>query len=55
MLWFGSSPLGGMMWSIVQSSPSKSLWHPMQMGSSIVLAYARALIHSLLLCHSLIV
>jgi hypothetical protein len=55
MLWFGSSPRGGMMWSIVQSSPSKSLWHPIQIGSSMVLAYALAFVHALLLCHSLIV
>jgi hypothetical protein len=42
MLWFGSPLPGAMMWSIVQSAPSSSLPHSEQIGSSIVLAAARA-------------
>jgi len=38
MLWFGSSPNGGVMWSIVQSSPSRALLQLLQIGSRIVLA-----------------
>ena len=43
------------MWSIVQSRPSRCLPQAAQIGSSIVLAYVRALRHSGVSCHSLIV
>ena len=52
MLWFGSPLPGAMMWSIVQSAPSSSLPHIAQIGSSIVLAAARANRHALLWCQS---
>lgn len=56
-VWSGMPPVsdGGLMWSMVQSLPSSSLWHVMQRGSSIVLAYALASRHSLESCQSLIV
>ena len=52
MSWFGGSL--GMMWSIVQSLPSRSLVQMAQIGSRIVLAYERAAAHSLDWCHSAI-
>jgi len=42
MLWFGSPLPGAMMWSIVQSLPSKSLPHSVQTGSSSFLACSLA-------------
>jgi len=53
MSWLGGSL--AIMWSMVQSLPSRSLAHLTHTGSSMVLAYALALTHSLLLCHSAIV
>jgi hypothetical protein len=50
MSWLGGSV--GMMWSIVQSLPSKSLLQIEQIGSRIVLAYDLAFAHSLDWCHS---
>lgn len=52
MSWFGGSD--GMMWSIVQSLPSRSLLQMAQIGSSTVLAYDLAAAHSLDWCHSAI-
>jgi hypothetical protein len=56
MLWSGMPPDldGGVMWSIVQSLPSSSLWQVTQRGSRIRLAYALASFHSLESCQSLI-
>lgn len=52
MSWFGGSD--GMMWSMVQSLPSRSLLQMAQIGSSMVLAYVLAFDHSLDWCHSAI-
>ena len=41
-----------MMWSIVQSLPSKSLLQIEQIGSNTVLAYDLAFAHSFDWCHS---
>mgnify|MGYP007125361882 CR=1 FL=1 len=46
---------GGWMWSIVQSLPASSLLQVTHTGSSILLAFALALRHSGLSCHSAIV
>lgn len=42
MLWFGSPKPGAMMWSIVQSPPSRSLPHIVQIGSRTFLAASLA-------------
>jgi len=42
MLWFGSPKPGAMMWSIVQSEPSRSLPHIVQIGSRTFLAASLA-------------
>ncbi len=52
MSWLGGSL--GVMWSMVQSQPSRSLPHREHTGSNCVLAYARALAHSLDECQSAI-
>lgn len=52
--WFGSPLPGGVMWSIVQSSPVSSLLQCWHVGSSIVLAYFLAARHSGLSCQSFI-
>ena len=52
MLWFGSPLPGAMMWSIVQSEPSRSLPHVTQIGSRIVLADSLANRQALLWCQS---
>lgn len=55
MLWSGMPPVvdGGLMWSIVQSLPSSSLWHVLHLGSRMRFAYALASFHSLESCQSL--
>ena len=52
MLWLGSPLPGAMMWSIVQSEPSSSLPQIAQIGSSMVLAAARASRQALESCQS---
>ena len=52
MLWLGSPLPGAMMWSIVQSLPSRSLPHMVQIGSSTFLAASLANRHALLWCQS---
>ena len=51
MSWLGSPWPGATMWSMVQSSPVRSLLQLMQIGSSMVLANARALRQSAESCH----
>lgn len=51
MSWFGSPWPGATMWSIVQSSPVRSLLQVMQIGSSMVLANVLALRQSDESCH----
>jgi len=53
MSWLGGSL--AIMWSMVQSLPSRSLPHLTHTGSSMVLAYALAFAHSGLLCQLAIV
>ena len=52
MLWFGSPNPGAMMWSIVQSEPSRSLPHVVQIGSRTFLAASLACFQASDWCHS---
>lgn len=52
MLWFGSPKPGAMMWSIVQSEPSRSLPQIVQIGSRTFLAASLACFQASDWCHS---
>ena len=52
MLWLGSPLPGAMMWSIVQSEPSRSLPQIVQIGSSTFFAASLAKRHALDWCQS---
>ena len=52
MLWLGSPNPAAMMWSIVQSLPSRSLPHIVQIGSKTLLAASLANRHAFDWCQS---